>query len=298
MSAPVHAKQASRLQLPQGQWETLLDGLCARFPQISEETWRSRFERGLVTDALGRALSPSTPYKVGLEIRYFREVDAEPIIPFSESIVYQDEHIVVADKPHFLPVMPAGRFVRETLLTRLIEKLGKPDLVPLHRIDRETAGLVMLSANPKTRSAYQALFRNREIEKRYEALAPALPHIEFPMVRHSRIVQGDPFFKMREVEGEPNSETRIEVLSADGDIWRYALFPVTGRKHQLRVQMAVLGAPMVNDRIYCKKVNAVAVKYDAPLQLVAKALAFTSPITKQRITLVSSAIPTLSKCIY
>ena len=289
---PVRAQHTSRLQLPQGGWETLLSGLCARFPQVSEVTWRSRFDRGLVTDAKGRVLSPTTPYKVGLEIRYFREVEAEPIIPFTESIVYQDEHLVVADKPHFLLVMPAGRFVRETLLTRLIEKLGNPDLVPLHRIDRETAGLVMFSANPQTRDAYQALFRNREIEKRYEALAPALPHLTFPMVRRTRIVQGHPFFKMQEVEGEPNSETRIEVLSMDGEIWRYALFPVTGRKHQLRVQMAGLGAPLQNEKIYCSD-DTSKVENDRPLQLVATALTLDDPIGNRRITFVSEFIARL-----
>src|SRR3546814_8954118 len=119
--------------------------------------------------------------------------------------------------------------------------LGNPALVPLHRIDRDTAGLVLFSANPSTRAVYQALFRERRIHKRYECIAPALPGMSFPLVRHTRLVPGEPFFRMQEVEGAPNSETRIGVLECSDALWRYALEPVTGRKHQLRVHMAGLG---------------------------------------------------------
>ncbi len=271
---------ASRLQLPVGPWATLIEGLCARFPRISEETWRSRFARGLVTDASGKALAPETPYRIGLEVRYFREVASEPVIPFTESIVYQDAHLVVADKPHFLPVMPSGRFVRETLLTRLIERFGNPDLVPLHRIDRETAGLVMFSANPDTRAAYQALFRERRIEKTYEAIAPPLKGREFPFVHRTRIVPGEPFFRMQEVPGEPNSETVIDVLERGENLWRYKLMPVTGRKHQLRVQMAGLGVGILGDSIYPEIRDVVEGGYSDHLQLVARGLEFRDPITR------------------
>src|SRR5690606_29771573 len=111
----------------------------------------------------------------------------EPTIPFAESVLHVDAHLVVADKPHFLPVTPSGGFVRETLLARLVRRLGNPDLVPLHRIDRETAGLVLFSANPATRDAYQSLFRLRRIRKHYEAIAPALPGLSFPLVHASRV---------------------------------------------------------------------------------------------------------------
>ncbi|QYR53807.1 pseudouridine synthase [Lysobacter soyae] len=269
----------SRLQLPVGPWATLIEGLCARFPRISEETWRSRFARGLVTDANGNNLTPETPYRVGLEVRYFREVASEPVIPFTESIVYQDAHLVVAYKPHFLPVMPSGRFVRETLLTRLIERLGNPDLVPLHRIDRETAGLVMFSANPDTRAAYQALFRERRIEKTYEAIAPPLKGREFPFVHRTRIVPGEPFFRMQEVLGEPNSETVIDVIERGENLWLYKLMPVTGRKHQLRVQMAGLGVGIMGDSIYPDVRESSDGDYSNPLQLVARQLKFRDPET-------------------
>jgi tRNA pseudouridine32 synthase/23S rRNA pseudouridine746 synthase len=269
---------ASRLQLPPGPWATVFDCLCARFPAVPREAWIDRFARGRVLDTTGTPLALDAPYRLGAEVRYFREVVDEPAIPFAESVLHADADLVVADKPHFLPVTPAGGFVRETLLARLVQRLGNPGLVPLHRIDRDTAGLVLFSANPETRAAYQALFRERGIVKRYEAIAPALPGLAFPLLRATRLVRGEPFFRMQEVDGVPNSETRIEVLEREGAWWRYALQPVTGRKHQLRVHMAALGAPIANDPVY-PVLRTEMEDYSRPLKLLAKSLAFIDPFS-------------------
>ena len=224
---------------------------------------------------------PETPYQVGLEVHYYREVSDEPSIPFHEVVLHADADLLVADKPHFLPVTPAGAHVHETLLGRLIRRTGNDSLAPLHRIDRDTAGLVLFSADPDTRAVYQALFRQRRIRKRYEAIAPALPGLVFPHVRASRLEPGEPFFRMREAEGAPNSETRIEAIARDGAWWRYALEPVTGRKHQLRVHMAALGAPIRNDRVYPTLAPALDGAYTQPLQLLARSLAFEDPVSGQ-----------------
>jgi tRNA pseudouridine32 synthase/23S rRNA pseudouridine746 synthase len=195
-------------------------------------------------------------------------------------VLHVDEHLVVADKPHFLPVTPAGGFVAETLLARLVRRLGNPQLAPLHRIDRGTAGLVLFSTNPDSRARYQALFPQRLIHKRYEALAPALPDRVFPLLRSTRLQPGEPFHRMCEVDGPPNSETRIEVLERGDDIWRYALEPVTGRKHQLRVHMAALGAPILNDTLYPSLAAEQADgNYEKPLKLLARSLSFVDPLT-------------------
>lgn len=268
----------SRLQLPPGPWATVLDGLCARFPAIGREAWIDRFARGRVQDEWGAPLAADAPYRVGMEVRYFREVIDEAAIPFVETILHADADLVVADKPHFLPVMPAGRHVRECLLRRLVDRLGNPGLVPLHRIDRDSAGLVLFSANPATRDAYLALFRERRIHKRYEAIAPALPGTVFPLLRRTRIVPGEPFFRMREVEGAVNAITRIEVTERMGDCWRYALEPVTGRKHQLRVHMAALGAPIRDDPWYPQVRARDHDDFTRPLRLVARALEFVDPL--------------------
>ncbi|MEG3191847.1 pseudouridine synthase [Lysobacter sp. D1-1-M9] len=270
---------ASRLQLPPGPWATVLDGLCARFPAITRAAWLERFARGRVLDEAGRPIEADARYRVGAEVYYFREVVDEPRIPFAERIVHADAHLIVADKPHFLPVTPAGGFVAETLLARLVRRLGNPDLVPLHRIDRDTAGLVMFATDPRTRDRYQALFRERRIGKRYEAIAPALPLLRFPLVRCSRLVAGEPFFRMREVDGDANSETRVDVLQRGGALWRYALEPVSGRKHQLRVHMAGLGAPIANDAFYPELRERQADDFERPLQLLAQSLRFVDPLS-------------------
>lgn len=273
--------QASTLYLPPGTWPTVLDCLCTHFSAISREQWLDRIARGRVLDASGAPISPFLAYKEGLRIHYFREVPNETPIPVQEEILYADEHLVVADKPHFLPVTPAGEYVEQTLLRRLIRTLDNPHLVPLHRIDRHTAGLVLFSANPDSRSAYQSLFPTRKIEKRYEAIARALPDLELPRVHKSRLVEGEPFFRMREGEGVSNTETLVEVCEKNGDLWRYALYPVTGKKHQLRVHMAALGAGICNDPFYPEVLNDALDDYANPLKLLAQSLRFADPLTGQ-----------------
>ena len=268
----------SRLQLPPGPWRTVLEALCARFPRIPESQWRDRFARGRVLDQSGAPLPLDAPYRLGAEIQYFREVAQEPPMPGGEYVVHQDDHLLVAYKPHFLPVAPTGAWVRETLLTRLVALTGNTDLVPLHRLDRDTAGLVMFSTQPATRGAYQALFRERRIRKFYRAVAPPLPGLSFPHVHRSRLEAGEPFFRMREVEGEPNSETVIDVLERNGSTWTYQLEPITGRKHQLRVHMAALGAPIIGDRYYPELRPQDADDLASPLQLIAHALSFDDPM--------------------
>lgn len=277
MTYPDHMT-ASRLQLPPGPWLTLLDGLCARFPQIDRKVWLDRFARGRVQDASGCALAVDAPYRVGMDVRYYREVLDEPRIPFEAQILFADADLVVADKPHFLPVMPSGRFVAETLLSRLQAQLDNPHLVPVHRIDRETAGLVLFSAQTATRNTYQALFRQRDIEKKYEAIAPPLSSLVMPHVRDSHLQAGEPFFRTCEADGPPDSETRIDVIERRADFWRYTLQPVTGRKHQLRVHMAALGAPIVNDSLYPALCPREPDDFSRPLQLLAKSLRFVDPV--------------------
>jgi tRNA pseudouridine32 synthase/23S rRNA pseudouridine746 synthase len=270
---------ASTVHLPAGAWTSVLEALCARFPAIGREQWLDRIARGRVLDGQGVAIAADSPYREGMRIHYYREVEDEADMPVTETVLHVDEHLVVADKPHFLPVTPAGGFVEQTLLRRLIRRLHNPQLVPLHRIDRATAGLVLFSANPASRAAYQALFRERRIDKRYEALAAPLPELAFPLWRRSRIVRGEPFFRMCESAGEPNSETRIDVIERGATYWRYALQPVTGRKHQLRVHMAALGAAILHDRCYPVLADTAPDDYRRPLKLLAQQLAFVDPLS-------------------
>ena len=262
-----------------GTWSTITDFLVERFPAIARSEWVSRMAAHLVVDALGQPVTPERPYQGHIRIYYYRALAAEPRIPFEETIIFQDAHLVVADKPHFLPVTPSGHYLQETLLVRLKNRLKLDTLVPLHRIDRETAGLVMFSVQPADRNAYQVLFRQHTIQKRYEAIAPWRSGLAFPIIRQTRIAQGTPFFRQQEVAGVPNSETHIAVLDVSGHLARYALSPVTGQKHQLRVHMNALGLPILNDRMYPPVADTPGDDVTRPLQLLAQSVAFTDPVT-------------------
>ena len=272
---------ASAVHCPAGTWTQVLDFLAERLPRVDRADWLSRMARGEVLDDQGAALSPDAPYRANRRLYYYRLLAAELVVPFEEGIVFQDGQLLVADKPHFLPVTPKGRYVQQTLLTRLIRRTGIATLSPIHRIDRETAGLVVFALQPETRAAYQALFRDRAVHKVYECIAPWRPDLRLPEVYRSRLEEReDAFMQMREVPGEPNAETRICVLEHDAELARYELEPLSGRKHQLRVQMNALGRPIVGDRIYpVLQPEEAEPDFNAPLQLLAKGIAFTDPIT-------------------
>jgi len=238
--------------------------------------------RGEVVDEVGRQINAETAYRVGACIFYYRELNNETIVPFAEQILYQDEHFLVADKPHFLPVVPAGKFLRETLLVRLRKRGAPDDLVPVHRLDRETAGVVLFSTNAKTRGCYTSLFRNQKVTKIYEAIGPTSGELSFPLTRRSRIIQGNPFFRMKESPGEINATTEIDILGNEGSISRYQLVPLTGKKHQLRVHLATLGIPIINDRFYPLLTPDIDDDFSRPLKLLAKSISFQDPLTKKR----------------
>lgn len=269
-----------RVVLPPGPWRRLGDYLLQQFPQVAEEVWRERFRAGRAVDGLGQQPQWTQSYPPGTELHYYREVADEPRVPFEAEILYQDADLLVADKPHFLPVVPAGRFLRETLLVRLRQQTGLTELTPVHRLDRLTAGLVLFSCREASRGAYTDLFRQRKILKVYEAIAPLNPQLPWPQVRRSRIAAGAPFFRMAEVEGAANSETRIELLEDRGSEGLYRLEPLTGRKHQLRLHMAGLGVPIRGDPLYPElQPEPAQDDYSAPLQLLARSLAFEDPLT-------------------
>lgn len=235
--------------------------------------------KGQVLDETGQRVDPQTAYRVGACIFYYRELKDEETIPYVERVLYKDEHILVADKPHFLPVIPSGRFLAQTLLVRLRKHHNLEGLVPIHRLDRETAGVVLFSVNPKTRGLYTSLFRNRKVAKVYEALAPTQDAVKFPATRRSRIVPGEPFFRMKEVPGAANSETHISPISDVGRNTLYKLVPVTGKKHQLRLHLAALGTPIINDRLYPVMSVSDTDDFSSPLKLLAKSLSFQDPLS-------------------
>ena len=288
MSIQVNSEgvSASRVFLPADQTHSnLLEFFIAQFPHIRAVEWEQRFDEGLILNMEGETLSAKDPYQPNTHLMYFRRLAREPEIPFEEQILFQDEHILVADKPHFLPVTPSGLYLHQTLLNRLKKKTGIPTLSPIHRIDRDTAGLVIFSVNPDERAQYQNLFRDRVVKKVYEAIAPYSDTLikRLPMTYKSKIEESEHFLQMQEVEGEPNTDTLIELIQINQPWAKYRLTPGSGKKHQLRCHLNVLGVPIKHDQIYpiLTPYQEYELDISKPLQLLAKQIAFDDPITKQ-----------------
>ncbi len=281
---------ASRVWLPNDvshEWKTVLDFLVTRFIYLDRETIQERMAMGFIVDDAGIALNENTPYLNECFLFYYREVPDEVEIPFKEKILFKDDHIIVVDKPHFIPITPTGRYVKESLLVRLKNHFQIEEISPIHRLDRETAGVVMFTCNRDVRGAYQNLFQERQVDKTYEAIAPVSDHT-FPLTHKSRIIKSDPFFIMQEdktaTEDMFNSETVIYVDEIKETLAKYTLKPITGRQHQLRIHMLSLGIPILNDAFYPKILARDNDDYTQPLQLLAKTICFTDPLSQEKRT--------------
>ncbi|MFF0752166.1 RluA family pseudouridine synthase [Streptomyces sp. NPDC004267] len=274
---------AARLRLPEdpeGLWGTVREHLLDRYAgAVGRERVEEMVREGRFVGADGRPVGAGEPYAAGRHLWFHRDFPAEERVPFEVSVVYRDERIVVADKPHFLATMPRGRHVTETAMARLRRDLGLTALQPAHRLDRLTAGLVLFVVRAEDRGAYQTLFGDRLVRKEYEAVAAYDPAVALPVTVRSRIEKESGVMAAREVAGEPNSESRVELVERRGALARYRLVPETGRTHQLRVHMNALGLPILHDPVYPVVREDGPEDFGRPLQLLARTLAFTDPYT-------------------
>ena len=287
------SRYPSVVTMPEAQqpWPSILEFLSNTFPAVPASRWAERIAQGLVLDDGGAPVTLDTPYRPSRRLFYFRETDNEPVIPFAEQIVFQNDEILVACKPHFLPVIPGGRFVNECLLNRLRLRTGIADLAPLHRIDRETAGLVVFSVNRKTRGLYHDLFMHGKVEKTYYALAalPAVPP-QTRWVVENRIERGEPRFRMQIVPGSVNARSNIELAEVRANLGRFELNPVTGKTHQLRLHLSSLGYGILNDRLYPELMPAGEDDFSRPLQLLARRLRLRDPVSGRHIEVASERV--------
>jgi len=275
-------------------WKTILDFLVTRFTYLTRDEISQRIDAGAIYDAVGVPISSGTKYQPQQKLYYYRAIENEVPVPFQETILFEDELIVVADKPHFLAVTPGGRFLQETLLVRLKRKLGCDLIAPMHRIDRETAGLVLFCKVPAMRGQYQLLFQLQRVQKTYLAVAPLNRTHAMPLTYRSCIKQSSYFMQMMEVAGAPNCDVKIDCVREGMHRALYQLSPSTGKKHQLRVQMAALGLPILNDQIYPLHVSAAEEDMLKPLQLLAQKIAFTDPVTGSAREFVSERLLALA----
>lgn len=276
----------SQVVLPETEKEsaTLLDFFEKRFPGISRSTWEGRMRAGNILDGHKRPICEDEPYTPGKRIFYFRESEQEISVPFFERIIHSDDHILVVEKPHFLPVIPSGPYVNHCLLNRLKMTTGNENLTPIHRIDRETAGLVVFSVNPRTRGLYQQLFMEGQVRKAYEAVTfyTSTPP-EQPVVVENRIVQGEPFFRMKTEQGTPNARSWIHCVKHKNGLALFHIEPTTGKKHQIRLHLSGLGFGIVNDRYYPDLLPEKPPDFEKPLQLLARSLCFKDPVTEKNV---------------
>ncbi|MFI8524554.1 pseudouridine synthase [Promicromonospora sukumoe] len=263
-----------------------LDYLLDRF-RDDEVRLREKLALGEVVTGRGEPLTPTTPYEPRGFLYLYRDPPAhEDPIPFEPEVLHRDENLLVVDKPHFLATMPRGRWVRETALVRLRVALDLPELSPAHRLDRGTAGVLVLTVRPEVRGAYQEAFARREVRKVYEAVAPLPPSGAplaggEPVTLRSRIVKRRGVARAEEVPGEPNAESRISLAAADETrgIGLYRLEPHTGKTHQLRLHMASLGLPILHDPFWPELRAADPDDFDRPLQLLSRSLELTDPLS-------------------
>ncbi|MDQ0661630.1 tRNA pseudouridine32 synthase/23S rRNA pseudouridine746 synthase [Arthrobacter ulcerisalmonis] len=297
---------ATRLRLPEeGPWDTAMDYMMHRWGHIDPQGIEDRFDAGEIVGEGGIPLDRATPLQDHTFIWYYRTLPPETRLPVEISILHQDEHLLVVDKPHFLPTTPGGTYIQESALVRLRNQLDLPDLIPMHRLDRMTAGVLLFSTNPKTRGKYQVLFEKRQVQKEYECVsaaepAPGHPAVEFPVVVRNRMTKSRSYLLAEVIDGQPNAETRIERLETfDGGaslgehnsrrrLARYRLEPHTGKTHQLRVHMASLGLGIVNDSFYPDLLDKAPDDYAKPLQLLAHGIRFVDPISGRPVEYRSS----------
>ena len=297
---------ATRLRLPdEGPWDTAMDYMMHRWGHIDPQGIEDRFDAGEIVGEGGVPLTRHTRLEDHTFIWYYRTLPPETRLPVEISILHRDEHLLVVDKPHFLPTTPGGTYIQESALVRLRNRLELPDLIPMHRLDRMTAGVLLFSTNPQTRGKYQVLFEKRQVQKEYECVsaaepAPGHPAVDFPVVVRNRMTKSRSYLLAEVIDGEPNAETRIERLEtfdggpaagADGAgqrLARYRLEPHTGKTHQLRVHMASLGLGIVNDAFYPDLLDKAPDDYSRPLQLLARGIRFVDPVSGKPVEYRSS----------
>ena len=282
----------TRLVLPhdadaRARHDSALGYLLARFPADAERL-RAKVAAGEVRTGSGEVVDERTPYEPRGFLYLYRDPPSdEPAAPALAEIevLHRDDDLLVVDKPHLVATMPRGRWVTQTVLVHLRRTLDLPELAPAHRLDRPTAGVLVLTVRPQVRGAYQEAFAHRRVHKVYEAVAPLPPDdVRLPTTVRSRIVKHRGLARAVEEPGEPNAESSIDLVARDESrgLGLYRLEPRTGKTHQLRVHMAALGVPILHDPFWPDLREDAPDDPARPLQLLARSIELAEPFTGER----------------
>jgi tRNA pseudouridine32 synthase / 23S rRNA pseudouridine746 synthase len=267
--------------MPQGgPWRSLRDHLVERLATgLTADEVDRMLAAGEFVDAAGAPVRADAPFVPRSVVWAHRDLPVESALPADIRVLHRDERLVVVDKPHHMATMPRGSHVVQSALARARVLTGLPRLAPAHRLDRPTAGVLMLTTEQRWRGAYQQVFATGLARKTYLAVAPVRPDLELPLVRRTHLVKEHGTHQAREVPGErPNAETLVELVDAAGDLGLYRLTPRTGRTHQLRCQLSGLGLPIVGDPLYPLDRAVADDDFTESLQLLAAVLEFDDPV--------------------
>lgn len=270
--------------------QSLVAFLSAIFPHLSAEGWEEACQQGRWVDATRQPVTADHPVRAG-EIYYHREPAAvEPEVAAAFRIIYEDEAVVVIDKPAPLPMHPCGRYHRNTLeyLLRRLYAPQKPR--PAHRLDANTTGLVACARTRYFARRLQPQFAEGSVEKTYLVHASGAPEDEFVCEAPISTARG-PLGTRSVGEDEESAlpaRTEFRVLErfADGTALLEAK-PLTGRTNQIRIHLWQLGFPVIGDPAYLpggEIGHQQTLPLDAPpLRLHAWKLAFLHPLTGKSV---------------
>jgi UPF0176 protein len=271
-------------------WEgrPLLEMLCGAFPHLGRDYWIERIAQGLVVDDRRRAVSPERIVRAGE--RYLNRLPAmsEPDVSSDIRVLYEDGAIVVVAKPAPLPLHPSGRFNRNTLQAILSDVYHPQKLRPVHRLDANTTGVVVLARRRSVAARLQEEFAAGRVEKRYVARIQGSPAAE-EFACDAPIGTATTELGAREVdENGLAAVTEFRVLRRfDDGTTLVEARPITGRTNQIRVHLWHLGLPIVGEQAYLPggqlgETQTHGVE-DAPLCLHAQRIEFAHPERGERV---------------
>ncbi len=282
--------------------QTLLDYYCENYPHSSREEWQTRILTAKIL-VNGQEASPETLLKKRYQLTYQRSPWQEPDVPLEFATVHEDDDLLIIAKPSGLPVLPGGGFLQNTLLYQLQQRYPQETPVPIHRLGRGTSGLMLIARSPLAKSNLSQQMRDRQISKIYRTLIgpselpdeftinQAIGKIPHPLLGY--LYGATPTGKF--------AQSDCRVLKRHPNMTGLEISILTGRPHQIRIHLAAIGYPLLDDPLYdvggIAKISSLDSKSPVPSDcgywLHAFQLSFVHPSTGKKLTFISLPPPEL-----